>query len=62
MINIFIDKCKIKYCDTDYDYSLVDYVNSQTKVKIICPIHGVFEKTPNKFLMGQECNLCSRKK
>jgi hypothetical protein len=26
-----------------YDYSLVNYINSKTKVKIICSIHGVFE-------------------
>jgi len=26
-----------------YDYSLVDYKNNSTKVKIICDIHGVFE-------------------
>ena len=29
-----------------YDYSLVnDYVNNNSKIKIICPIHGVFEKS-----------------
>ena len=27
-----------------YDYSLVEYVNAHTKVKIICEIHGVFEQ------------------
>lgn len=27
-----------------YDYSNVVYVNSRTKVKIICPKHGVFEQ------------------
>ena len=26
-----------------YNYDLVEYVNSSTPVKIICPIHGVFE-------------------
>jgi very-short-patch-repair endonuclease/ribosomal protein L36 len=33
-----------------YDYSLVDYKNNKTKVKIICPIHGVFEQTLNNHL------------
>ena len=28
-----------------YDYSLVDYINSKTKVKIICPKHGIFEQS-----------------
>lgn len=26
-----------------YDYSNVDYINSRTKVNIICPKHGVLE-------------------
>ena len=30
-----------------YSYTLVDYVNIKTKVKIICPDHGVFEQTPD---------------
>ena len=40
-----------------YDYSLVDYKNAHTKVKIICPEHGIFEQTPsNHFKCG--CNQC----
>jgi len=27
-----------------YDYSLVEYKNKDEKIKIICPIHGVFEQ------------------
>ena len=41
-----------------YDYSLVDYVNSSTKVKIICKKHGVFEMTPNGHLHWQGCPVC----
>ena len=26
-----------------YDYSLVNYINCKTPVKIICPEHGIFE-------------------
>ena len=37
----FIEKAKLVHGDK-YDYSKVDYVNSQTKVCIICPIHGEF--------------------
>ena len=42
-INSFKDKenCIHK---TFYDYSLVEYKSSNDKVKIICPIHGVFEQ------------------
>jgi hypothetical protein len=38
---IFIKKV-IKVHGDRYDYSEVEYVNSQTKVCIICPIHGKF--------------------
>lgn len=43
-----------------YDYNLVDYVNSTTKVKIICPAHGMFEQTPANHLRGSECPKCRR--
>jgi len=29
-----------------YDYSLVNYINTTTKVKVICKIHGVFTTLP----------------
>ena len=37
----FIIKAKSKH-NNIYDYSNVDYVNSKTKICIICPIHGEF--------------------
>ena len=42
-----------------YDYSKVEYVNSQTKVCIICPKHGEFWQTPNIHLRGGGCKKCS---
>lgn len=45
-----------------YDYSLADYINSKSKIKIICPIHGVFEQTPNNHLSKKQgCSKCSGK-
>ena len=41
-----------------YDYSKVDYVNSSTKVCIICPGHGEFWKIPNNHLRGKACPKC----
>jgi len=41
-----------------YDYSLVNYIKAQTKVKIICPKHGEFEQQPNNHLFGQGCIWC----
>jgi hypothetical protein len=56
-LNEFIKKCKIKHYNT-YDYSLVDYVNNKTKIKIICEKHGVFEQTPRSHLNGNGCSKC----
>lgn len=39
----FIEKA-IKRHGGNYDYSLVNYINSRTKVQIICKIHGIFEQ------------------
>lgn len=55
--DIFIDR-SISIHNNKYDYKLVDYVNINTKVKIICPTHGVFEQTPKKHLKGQGCGKC----
>nr|DAF11922.1 MAG TPA: Protein of unknown function (DUF723) [Bacteriophage sp.] len=33
-----------------YDYSLVEVSRSKDKVKIICPIHGVFVQEANSHL------------
>ena len=41
-----------------YDYSLVEYVGSAAKVKIICSEHGPFEQTPNEHLFGSGCSKC----
>lgn len=42
-----------------YNYSNINYVNTQTKVKIICPLHGEFEQQPNNHLMGKGCRKCA---
>ena len=42
-----------------YDYSLVNYVNSRTKLKIICNTHGVFEQTSSSHKKGSNCPKCS---
>jgi len=42
----------------NYDYSQVEYINSRTKIKIICKKHGIFEQTPNNHLRGECCPKC----
>jgi hypothetical protein len=43
-----------------YDYSKINYINNNTKVEIVCLIHGSFFQTPNAHLNGQGCPLCNR--
>lgn len=58
----FISKAKEIHGDK-YDYSKVEYTNINTKVCIVCPIHGEFWQSPyNHIKKGQNCPLCSRKK
>jgi very-short-patch-repair endonuclease len=44
-----------------YDYSRVDYINSITKVRIICREHGEFLQTPPSHLNGSGCSKCAGK-
>lgn len=53
----FIIKAKSIHGDK-YDYSKTEYVNSKTKVCIICPEHGEFWQEPRHHLFGQGCKLC----
>ena len=60
--NEFINKSKNIH-GNKYDYSLVEYVNMLTPVKIICEKHGIFEKIPNGHLYSKQgCPICSNKK
>lgn len=46
-----------------YDYSKVKYINSHTKVKIICPDHGAFEQKPYKHSNEEQgCPSCKDSK
>lgn len=58
----FINKANKKF-NFKYDYSLADYKGCFQKIKIICPIHGVFEQTPNSHLQSNTgCPLCGQEK
>ncbi len=41
-----------------YDYSEVMYKNSNTKVKVICPVHGEFMIAPGHHKNGVGCSKC----
>jgi uncharacterized protein YbbK (DUF523 family) len=53
----FINQARQVHGDK-YDYSLVEYVNSKTKVCIICPEHGEFWMSPINHLKGLGCPDC----
>lgn len=52
----FIQQAKNIHGDL-FDYSLTSYKNTDTKIKIICPSHGVFEQLPWGHLK-YGCRLC----
>lgn len=54
----FITKAKAVHGDK-FDYSLVEYVNGKSTIKLICPKHGVFDKLADKHLSGQGCQKCA---
>jgi hypothetical protein len=53
----FVNKARQVHGDR-YDYSKVEYIDSKTKVCIICPEHGEFWQSPNAHLRGHGCIKC----
>jgi hypothetical protein len=58
--DLFIKKA-IELHGDRYDYSIVEYTNSRSKLRIICPVHGIFEQTSNSHLSGSGCPKCGLK-
>lgn len=42
-----------------YDYSLVQYINCDTPVDILCPVHGLFKQRPYLHSRGAGCKKCA---
>jgi hypothetical protein len=58
----FILKADIKH-SRKYDYSLVEYINTETKVKIKCnSCDTIFQQKPNSHLNGRGCPKCNESK
>ncbi len=58
-IEDFIIKA-IKIHNDKFNYDLVEYVNSSTKINIKCnTCSNVFEQTPNDHLSGYGCKVCA---
>ena len=58
MENKFIEKAKLKHGEK-YDYSRIEYLNTKTKILIICKLHGEFKQRPDHHLLGSGCPSCS---
>lgn len=55
----FISKAKAIH-GNKFDYLLTKYINNKTKVKIICPTHGIFEQLPCNHLAKKGCPSCGQ--
>ena len=56
----FILRSEVKH-NFKYKYDLVIYKNARTKVQIVCPVHDIFEQTPDAHLYaGSGCEKCAR--
>ena len=55
---LFEEKARKKHGDR-YDYSKVNYIDSKTKVCIICPEHGEFWQNPIAHINMNGCPVCS---
>ena len=57
-VQVFIEEAK-KVHGGLYEYHKVEYVNTKSKVCIVCKIHGDFWQTPSNHLKGKGCPYCS---
>lgn len=42
-----------------WNYDLVEYINCNQHVDIVCPKHGIYSQTPSHHLSGQRCPTCT---
>ena len=55
--DLFIEKAR-QIHGNKYDYSETEYIDTQTKICIICPKHGKFYQRPTDHLRGHGCKKC----
>ena len=54
----FVEKARLVHGDT-FKYPNQEYINSHTKIKIICKQHSEFLQTPTDHLSGYGCKVCA---
>lgn len=45
-----------------FDYSKTEFINTKSKITIICPVHGEFEQLAKSHLNGAGCLMCKHEK
>lgn len=58
----FLKRALEKHGDSFYTYNIDTFINFNTKLEIICPVHGLFEQTPNRHLNSVGCTECGNSK
>jgi hypothetical protein len=59
----FLKKSKEKWGENYFDYSLMNYINQKTKIKLRCIKHNlIFEQTPDSNLRSCGCPECRKEK
>ncbi len=58
----FLARAKAVHGDNRYDLSRVNYVDTKSKVEVVCPKHGSWLSTPGNFLYGYGCPKCGHEK
>ena len=57
----FLKKSKEKWGENSLDYSLMNYINQKTKIKLKCLKHNlIFEQTPDSHLRNCGCPECKK--
>lgn len=59
-VESFLIAAHLVHGDT-YDYSQIEYKNTETKVSIVCKAHGGFMQSPEKHKAGRGCPICAGK-
>ncbi len=55
----FLERAQVAHGE-HYDYSYVKYRGASKRVKILCPTHGLFERTPSIHVNGKGCPYCEQ--
>lgn len=58
----FEERARKAHGENSYDLSMARYVDSKTKVDVICPKHGGFKIIPHILLRGNGCPKCGVEK